>query len=214
MASIKAANLGGVLRRLPAFGTQIGMALDAELISYSGQGLVVTAMLSVTGDTVRGEHFACLMHQTRVTCGARRRCWYAPGISVALRAVMSNEVVCRCHLPWGQDSRSAPYGLPQRYLAKQQQNDHPTYDQPESPPRQTLLREETVSKSVMGQIRHGRCVLRDLLGVLARNINAERASVRWHTHAQVKVTYVDDVAIGKRLHPHRPMVHIRATSTL
>src|SRR5215475_8719989 len=128
MASIKAMNLGCVLRRLPTFGAQIGMTLHAELVPYSGQGLVVTAMLSVTGNTVRGEHFTRLMHQTCVTCGARRRCWYAPGISVALRAVMSNEVVCRGHLPWGQDSRSAPYGLPQWYLAKQQQNDHPTYD--------------------------------------------------------------------------------------
>ena len=92
MPSVKAANLGRKLRCLPAFRAQIGMALDAELISYSGQGLVVTAVLPVAGDTVRGEQFARLMHQTRVTRGARIRCGHAPGISVALRAVMSNEV--------------------------------------------------------------------------------------------------------------------------
>jgi hypothetical protein len=62
---------------------------------------------------------------------------------------MSNEVVCRGHLAGGQDGRSVPYGFPQGYLAKQQQNDNPAYDKPESPPRQTLLREETVSKSVV-----------------------------------------------------------------
>src|SRR4029453_455669 len=152
MPSVKAANLGRELRRLPAFGAQIAMTLDAELISYSGQGLVVTSMFSVAGDTVRGECFTRLMHQTSMTCGARHRCGDAPGISVALRAVMSNEVVCRGHLAGGQDGRSVPYSLPQWYLAKQQQNNHPTYDKPESPPRQTLLREETVSKSIVGQI--------------------------------------------------------------
>src|SRR5215813_844040 len=149
MPGVKAANLGRELRCLPVFGAQIGMALDAELISYSGQGLVVAAVLPVAGDTVRGEQFARLMHQTSVTCGARGRCGHAPGISMALRAVMSNKSVCRCHLPWGQDGRSVPCCFPQRYFAKQQQNDHPAYDKPESPPRQTLLREHTLSKSVV-----------------------------------------------------------------
>ena len=119
MPSVKAANLGRKLRRLPAFRAQIGMALDTELISYRGQGLVVAAVLPVAGGTVRGEQFARLMHQTSVTRGARIRCGHAPGLSVALRTVMSNEVVCRCHLPWSQDGRSAPYGFPQRYLAQQ-----------------------------------------------------------------------------------------------
>src|SRR5262249_44580494 len=106
-------------------------------------------MLPVAGDTIRSERFARLMHQTNVTGVARVRCWHAPGISVALRAVMPNESVCRCHLPWDKDGRSVPYFFPQRYLTKQQQHDYPTYDKPEAPPRQTLLREHTVSQSVV-----------------------------------------------------------------
>ena len=62
MARIKAANLGRVLRRQPAFCAQIAMTLDAELVPYSGQCLMITAMLSVAGDTVRGEGFTRLMH--------------------------------------------------------------------------------------------------------------------------------------------------------
>src|SRR5215510_2061759 len=118
MASVKAANLGRELRRLPAFSAQIGMTLHAELVPYSSQGLVVIAMLSMAGDTVRGECFARLMHQTSVTCGARIRCGYTPGISVTLRAVMSNEVVCWGHLAGGQDGRSAPCCFPQRYFTQ------------------------------------------------------------------------------------------------
>src|SRR2546428_9790339 len=106
-------------------------------------------MLPMAGDTVRGERFARLMHQTSVTRGAGGRCGHAPGISVTLRTVMSNESVCRCHLPWGKDGRSVPDFFPQRYIAKQQQNDRPAYDKPESPPRQTLLCEQTLSKSVV-----------------------------------------------------------------
>src|SRR5712691_1727528 len=116
MTSVKAANLGRKLRRLPVFGTQIGMALDTELISYSGQGLVVASMLPVAGDTVRGEQFARLMHQTSVTCRACGRCGHAEGISVALLTFMSNEVVCRSHITGGKDSRSMPDFCPQRYL--------------------------------------------------------------------------------------------------
>src|SRR5207249_7618864 len=149
MPSVKATNLGRELRRLPAFGVQIGMALHAELIPDSGQSPVVAAVLPVAGDTVRGERFARLMHQTGVTGGARSRGGHAPGISVALGAIMSNESVRRCHLPWGQDGRSVPCGFPQRYLAKQQQHDYPAHDNPESPPRQTLLREHTLSQSVV-----------------------------------------------------------------
>ena len=72
MPSIKAANLGRELQRLPGFGvgTQIAMALDAELIPYRCQGLVVASVLPVAGDTIRGELFARLMHQTSVTRGA------------------------------------------------------------------------------------------------------------------------------------------------
>src|SRR4030095_10508151 len=106
-------------------------------------------MLPVAGDTVRGERFARLMHQTNVTCVARVRCWHAPGISVALRAVMSNKSVCRGHLPWGKDGRSVPYFFPRGTPAKKQQNNPPAYDKPESPPRQTLLREHTLSQPVV-----------------------------------------------------------------
>src|SRR2546425_9355415 len=126
-------------------------------------------MLPMAGDTVRGEGFARLMHQTRVTRGAGGRCGHAPGISVALRAVMSNEPVCRCHLPWGKDGRSVPYFCPQRYIAKQQHNDRPAYDKPESPHRQTPLREKTLSKSVACQNR--RRALSDFLGALAQGLN-------------------------------------------
>ena len=70
MPSLKAANMGRKLRRLPTFGAQIGMALDTELISYSRQGLAVASVFPVAGDTVRGELFARLMHQTSVTRGA------------------------------------------------------------------------------------------------------------------------------------------------
>ena len=71
MPSVKAANVCRKLRRLPVFGAQIGMTLDAELVAYRGQGLVVASMLPVAGDTVRSERFVCLMYQTRVTGGAR-----------------------------------------------------------------------------------------------------------------------------------------------
>ena len=118
MSGVKAANLGRELRRPPVFGVQIGMALDAELISYRGQGLVVAAVLPVAGDAVRGERFARLMHQPRVTCGARIRCRHTPGIRVALRAVMANESVCRRHLSWGKDGRSVPDFFPQRYITE------------------------------------------------------------------------------------------------
>ena len=62
MPSVKAANLGHKLRRLRVFGAQIGMTLDAELISYRGQGLVVASVFPVAGDAVRGKRFARLMH--------------------------------------------------------------------------------------------------------------------------------------------------------
>jgi len=136
MPSVKAANLGHKLRRLPVFGAQIGMTLDTELVSYSGQGLVVASMLPVAGDTVRGEPFARLMHQTSVTCRACSRCGHAEGISVALLTFIANEVVGRSHITGGKDSRSMPDFCPQRYLTQQQQNDPPAYDKPESPPRQ------------------------------------------------------------------------------
>ena len=106
-------------------------------------------MLPMTSDTVGGERFTRLMHQTRVTGGAGVRGGHAPGISVTLRAVMANESVCRCYLSWGKDGRSVPDFFPQRYIAQQQQNDRPAYDKPESPPRQTPLCEQTLSKSVV-----------------------------------------------------------------
>ena len=64
MPSVKAANLGRELQRLPGFGmsTQIAVALDAELISYRGQGLVVASVFPVAGDAVTGKRFARLMH--------------------------------------------------------------------------------------------------------------------------------------------------------
>ena len=73
MPIVKASNMCRKLRRLPAFGAQVGMALDAELISYSCQGLVVTSVLPVAGDTLRGEQLVRLMHQTSVTRRARSR---------------------------------------------------------------------------------------------------------------------------------------------
>ena len=70
MPDVKAANLLRVLQRLPSFCGQIGMALDAKLIAYSRQGLMVASVLPVTGHTVRGERFSRLMYQTSMTRGA------------------------------------------------------------------------------------------------------------------------------------------------
>src|SRR5262249_10202030 len=106
-------------------------------------------MLPVADGTIRSERFAPFIHPTHVTGVARVRWWHAAGISVALLAVMPNESVCRCPRPWDKDGRSVPYFFPQRYLTKQQQHDYPSYDKPEAPPRQTLLREHTVTQSVV-----------------------------------------------------------------
>jgi hypothetical protein len=38
--------------------------------------------------------------------------------------------------------------------------------------------------------------------------------MRWHMDEQVKVPYVDAVAIGERTHTDRSMVHIGTASTL
>src|SRR5262245_10423619 len=149
MPGVKAANLGRELRRLPTFGMQIGMTLHAELVSYSGQGLMIAAVLPVACDTVRGERFTRLMHQTSVTCGACGRCGHTPGISMALRAVMANEFVRWGHLSRGEDARSVPWCFPQRYLAQQQQHHHPAHDNAKAPPRQTALCKQTVSKAIV-----------------------------------------------------------------
>src|SRR5262245_16946768 len=117
---------------------------------------------------------------------------------MALGTFMSNESVCRCHFPWGKDVRSVPYFFPQRDLAKQQQNDPPTDEKSKPPPRQTLLRENTLSKSVACQIGHGCRALSNFRGVLASDIDGKRAIRRWDLHAQIIVADVDDIAIGKR----------------
>jgi hypothetical protein len=148
MPSVKAANLGRKLRRLPAFGVQIGMTLDAELVSYSGQCLVVASVLPVARGTVRGERFARLMHQTSVASSTCGRCGHAPGISVALRAVMSNESVCRCTSLGPGWSKRAILFFPSGRSPSNSKTIIPPTTNP-SPHHVKRFREQTLSQSVV-----------------------------------------------------------------